>query len=110
MMRMLLALVAALAMTVPALADDTDIVQFRKEEAVTLKPDKAYVMMRALEIPSSVYLLREPSDAELQAYEDAKRAEYSRKERDEPYEAFAFDWEGAINLYELRMTKEYAKP
>lgn len=108
MIRSILAACLAVAMACPALAEAETFVQFRKGEAVALKEDKAYVLIRALGIPSSVFLLREPSQGELAAYDRAKKAEYDKKKRKEPLEAFSFEWDSASNLYELNIARPYA--
>lgn len=108
MIRSLLAACLAVAMACPALAEAGTFVQFRKGEAVALKEDKAYILIRPLGIPSSVFVLREPSQSELAAYDRAKKAEYDKKKRNEPLEAFSFEWEGASNLYELNVARPYA--
>jgi hypothetical protein len=84
--------------------------QIRKEASVTLKADKAYLLIRAPKMKSSIFVLRVPTEQELADYQTAKRAEYDRKKRGVPFEAFVFEWEGASNLYELRPTKHYSRP
>lgn len=110
MRRAILAFMLALFAVAPAAAQTPGFVQFREKDAVTLRPDRAYVMIRSLGFASAVFLLREPGAEELAAYESAKRAEYARKPRKEPIEAFAFAWDGATNFYSLDMTKPIARP
>ncbi|MEP2734992.1 MAG: hypothetical protein ABJP34_01745 [Erythrobacter sp.] len=104
--------ICALAISPSAAAKkaETGFTQIRKEAPVTIKADKAYLLMRAPKLKSSVFVLRVPTEQELADYQTAKRAEYDRKKRDEPFEAFVFEWEGASNLYELRPTKHYSRP
>jgi hypothetical protein len=113
MMRLLsmLAVIAAiLAAPVEAKQGDTGFVQFRKEEPVTIKQDKAYLLVRQPDAKNNLLLLRVPSEAELAAYEAAKRAEYDRKERKTSYEEFVFEWEEVSNFYSIKVTHHYARP
>jgi hypothetical protein len=105
---MILAACLAITTAAPAFAQVGSFVQFRKNEPVTVQPDKAYVLIRALGVQSSVFILREPSESELAAHERAKKAEYDRKTRNEPIEEFAFEWDGATNFYDLNMARPYA--
>jgi hypothetical protein len=107
---LMLALFAPAVAAAPAAAQAPGFVQFREKDTVTLRPDRAYVMIRSLGFASAVFLLREPGADELAAYDSAKRAEYARKPRKEPIEAFPFAWEGATNFYALDMTKPFARP
>ncbi len=101
---------AILSAPVEANQDDTGFVQFRKEEPVTIKQDKAYLLVRQPDAKNNLLLLRVPSEAELAAYEAAKRAEYDRKERKESYEDFVFEWEEVSNFYSIKVTHHYARP
>lgn len=111
-LRLFFASFASMFLTTAAVgqASESQLVQLRKEEPVTLNPSKAYFLIRAPIVKNSIFLLREPSDSEIAQYETAKRAEYDRKQRDTPYEQFVFDWKGAANFYELRVTKHYSRP
>ena len=80
--------------------------QYRDEAAVTVASDKAYLLLRVPEAANSIFFLRVPTQAELAAYEAAKRAEYERKDRDESFEEFYFEWEDNLNLYEVRPKRE----
>lgn len=99
-----------LAPPIQAETSEQDFVQIRKEAPVTIKPDKAYFLIRAPKAKNSLMLLRVPSEEDLAEYEQAKRAEYEKKDRDESFEEFTFDWEDKTNLYELRVTHHYARP
>ncbi|MBV7259229.1 hypothetical protein [Erythrobacter crassostreae] len=102
----------ALALTLPVSAlakDDTSFAQLRKEEAVTVNPEKAYFLFRVPDAANSIFFLRVPSKADLAAYETAKRAEYDRKKRKMPYEEFVFDWEEVPNLFEVRPKRKYVE-
>lgn len=101
---------AALVTPVEAKQDNSGFVQFRKEEPVTIKPDKAYLLVRQPDVKNNLLLLREPSSAEMAAYEAAKRAEYDRKERKESFEEFVFEWEEVSNFYSIKVPHHYARP
>lgn len=113
MMRLFLAVTIALGIAAtPALAaDETGFTQFRREEAVTIRPDKAYVLFRVPVAQNTVFLLRVPTSAEIAAYDAAKRTAYAEKEREESIEEFVFDWvDGAPNFYGVWGGREYARP
>lgn len=106
-----IAMSLGLAATPALAADETGFTQFRREEAVTIQPDKAYVLFRVPVAQNTVFLLRVPTPAELAAYDAAKRTVYAQKEREESFEEFVFDWvDGTPNFYGVWGGREYARP
>lgn len=120
MMRMVLATVlAALVIASPASAktgDEGAFRQFREQEPIQLRPDRAYVLLRMDTdvVKFAADLLRVPSESELAAFQAAKKAAHDKAaaksgEKAGPIESFAFDYEGPPNFHSLVPGKAIAK-
>lgn len=108
----LIGILAALVIAAPLAAKKppSEFVQLRDGAPVTLQPDKAYLLMRMFDPHWAVFLLRVPTAQEMIAYESAKRAAYDKNhKKDETYEKFVFEWDGASNFYEVRPSRAYTK-
>jgi len=103
-----LALLAVLALSGPARAAEM-LVPVTAAQPFVMKPDRAYLLLRTLPGSPAPALMRIPSEAELAAYEAARRAAFAKAEPDlikrqkpgQPapgLETFSFDYEGDTNL------------
>ncbi len=108
------ALLAVLLLALPAAAADKYQGQFRqlgKGEALQVRPDRAYVLLR-IDTSYSKFnadLLRLPSPAELAAYDAARVAAHAKAgPKAGPIDSFAFDHGGPPNLFELAATRPLA--
>lgn len=103
---------AALASPSSAKVDaSADFRQMRMGEALQLRADRAYILLR---IDTSLAhfaadFLRVPDRTELDAYDAAKRVAYEKSRKKAPIEAFAFEYEGRPNVYELSSNKPLAQ-
>jgi hypothetical protein len=103
--RALLGLLALLAGSAPASArDSTDVFRLiRAGEPVTIRPDKAYILIRVglRGTTQDPVILREPDPAESAAFEAARAAAFARKGSKGELGAFIFDFDGTPNLFIL---------
>jgi hypothetical protein len=103
--RLLLTLLALAAAAAPAAARDTsDLFRpIRAGEPVTIRPDKAYLLIRVgrLGTTQDPVILRGPDPAESSAYESAKMAAFAKKGSKGDVAAFVFDYGGPSNLFIL---------
>jgi hypothetical protein len=113
-LRWLLAALAPFAAlcAVPAAAKDVpEYRQFRAGEPIVIAPDKAYVLVR-LDTDLSkfgAHILRVPAQAEIDAYEVAKRAAFDKAgKKAGAYESFVFDYDKAYNYFALAPGKSLA--
>lgn len=108
----LLAAIMACAEPAAAFAAPSDEVRLiRAGEAVLVRDDRAYLLLRIARKGSgqTPVILRVPDEAELAAYEAAKRAAYAKKPRKVGYEDFVFNYDGAPNLHGLGHNKALAE-
>ena len=98
-------LALAFALATPAAARDTsDLLRpIRAGEAVTIRPDKAYLLVRIglRGTTQDPVILREPGAAETQRYEAARAAAFAAKGSKGELAAFRFDYDGPPNLFIL---------
>jgi hypothetical protein len=124
LLRALVGIGLALAATPVLAADDPDFRAIKAGEPITLRADRAYVLLR-LDTDLSKFdalILRVPEPEELAAYDAAKRKAYDAAlakaqakvtknpgdksvERLGSYDAFLFFYEGRSNLFSLRPGK-----
>lgn len=118
MMRHALILLACLAFgsVVPSVRAEgeagSDARAFRAKDTPQFRADKAYVLLRfdTTLSPFAIDLLRIPDQDELDAYEAAKIVAHAKAgPKAPPIEAFAFDYGGRSNLYELTSKKWFAQ-
>lgn len=91
---------------------DSDVRLIRAKELIQLRPDKAYVLLRFDTTLTSftANLLRIPTDAEMGAYETAKKAAHAKAgPKAPPIESFAFGYDGPPNFYALPSSKWLAQ-
>lgn len=87
---------------------ENDIRLIRAREPVNIRPDKAYVLLRFDTTLTSftANLLRIPTDAEMDAYDSAKKAAHAKAgPKAPPLTSFAFDYGGPPNFYALPSSK-----
>lgn len=105
-------LVLAGLFTAP-LAQAAGIELIQKGQDVTLSDQKAYILVRNLEVtnrfPGAPILVRRLTKTEKSDYETAKRAAYDAKEQELPYERFSPDYKGTSNTYFFNARKTYEK-
>jgi hypothetical protein len=101
--RLVLALLVLIVAASPATARDTSELfrPIRAGEPVTIRPDKAYLLIRIGRLGSTQdpIILREPNPAETAAYETAKAAAFAKKGSKGDLASFAFDYDGPSNLF-----------
>jgi len=108
---LILAAFLALGLTTPVCAKPDASADFRQiapGEPLILKPDRAYVLLRFDTSISkfSADILRVPDQAEMQAYDTAKRAAHAAAgSKAGPLESFGFAYQGRPNFYELASRK-----
>ena len=79
----------------------SDFRQIRADEAIQLRTDRAYLLLRIAKkgVSQAPIFLRVPTDAEIAAFDAAKAAAFDRSKRKVPYDSFVFDYQGAPNLF-----------
>lgn len=103
--------VAALAAAPVAARDWSEVVRpIPADESVQVRPDKAYILIRiglrgATQDP---VLLREPDAAEIEAYDAAKTAAFTKKGGKGDLQSFVFDYDGTPNLFVISHKKPIA--
>lgn len=115
-MTRLLAILAAVAtLAAPAVArDDPAFRQNAAGEPLTLRPDRAYVLIRVKKSAHAGWVaptfLRVPGEAEIAAFEQLRRAAYAKAgSRAGPYEEFAFQHKDFGNLYGVNLGRNVAE-
>lgn len=114
MTRRLVLLAILYFLAAPAAArDDASWRQLGAGEAVTLRPDRAYVLVRVRKSAHAGWIsptfLRVPAVAEVEAFEQLRRAAYAKAgSRAGPYEEFAFQDKNFGNIYALNLGKPFA--
>ena len=102
-----------LALPAPAAARDTSelLRPIRAGEAVTIRPDRAYILVRIglRGTTQDPVILREPSAAESRSYEAARAAAFAAKGSKGDIAAFRFDYDGPPNLFILPHGKAIAR-
>ena len=103
--RMTFALLLLGTAAAPALGkDSSDLFRpIRAGEAVTIRPDKAYLLLRLDRrgTDQDPVILREPDDAEIARYESARNAAFVKRGSKGNIDAFVFDYDGPPNLFIL---------
>lgn len=98
----ILATAAALTAPVAAAAQQSDFVQLENNTPVTLRADRAYILLRCptAENCALPMLLRVPADEETRRFHDAKLQAWQKKgAKAGPFEDFPFQLRGMQNLY-----------
>jgi hypothetical protein len=101
----------AAAISPAAARDYNDVFRpIRGGEAVSIRPDKAYLLIRidrrgATQDP---VLLREPDAAETSTYEAAKAAAFAKKGSKGDFASYVFDYAGRPNLFAMSHGKAIA--
>jgi len=84
--------------------DTSDLLRpIRAGEVVTIRPDKAYLLIR-IDLRGTTQdpvILREPDAAELARYEAARAAAFAKRGSKGSIESFVFDYDGPPNLFIL---------
>lgn len=105
MYRLLLVLLSLVVSPMSAAARDTsDLLRpIRAGESVTIRPDKAYLLIRIDRrgTTQDPVILREPDAAELTRYEAAKAAAFAKRGGKDGIDSFLFDYDGPPNLFIL---------
>lgn len=102
--RLIAALLAGLV-SLPAFAASSsdDFRSFRAGEAIVIRPDRAYLLIRIDRrgTTQDPVILREPTAAELSRYEAAKSAAFAKRGSKGSIDSFVFDYDGPSNLFML---------
>jgi hypothetical protein len=110
----LIACAAALGAAAPAIAKDefaSEFRQIRAGEPVTLRADRAYVLLRIdTDLAKfSAQIMRVPDEAELLAYDEARKQAHARAgKKAGPIASFSFEYEGRPNYFGLAPGKAIA--
>jgi hypothetical protein len=115
MTRTLALLLTIAAAAAPAIArDDPAFRQVAAGEVVTLRPDRAYVLLRVKKSVHAGWIsptfLRVPAAAEVEAFEALRRAAHAKAgSRAGPYEEFAFQDKNFGNFYGVNLGRTVAE-